>query len=81
MRGSFVASRAEHVTCPPLVATLLAAPQTALRLLGGALAMILAQWFAFVCPRVTHCLFRSAMTQNANLESKREGNPQTWGSR
>jgi hypothetical protein len=32
------------------------------------------------CPRVTHCLFRSSSSQNANLESEREGNPQTWGS-
>ena len=75
MRGSFVASRAERMTCPPLLTSFVAAPQTALRLLGGALAMISAQWFAFVCPRVTHCLFRSSPPRNANLESKREFPP------
>ena len=37
--------------------------------------MISAQWFAFVCPRVTHCLFRSSPPRNANLESEREFPP------
>ena len=52
-----------------------AAPQTALRLLGGTLAMISAQWFAFGRPRVTHCLFQSSSSQNANVESEREFPP------
>ena len=92
MRGSFrfgselcvgaslqVVQNAEHA--PRSLLRCVAAPQTALRLLGGALAMISAQWFACGCLRVTHRMSRSAMTQNANLESEREGNPQTWGSR
>ena len=47
MRGSIDAGFAERGTCPPFVAALLTAPQTALRLLGGALAMFSALRFAF----------------------------------
>jgi hypothetical protein len=62
------------------------APRSSLRssqppkFLGGALALVFGTQVRKGCHCETHCMFRSAKTRTSNLESKRKGNPHSWGS-